>query len=126
MKVCFPVKENEGMESRVYDHFGSAPLFVVVDMATNNISTVANRDQHHEHGSCNPLKALDDHQVDAVVVGGIGGGALSRLNHSGIRVYQAGAPSIKQNISLFLAKQLPEYTPRQCCGGHSESGGCAH
>ncbi len=71
-------------------------------------------------------KALDDHQVDAVVVGGIGGGALSRLNQSGIRVLKANAQSIKENISMFLAQELREYTLSQCCGGHSESGGCAH
>ncbi len=126
MKICFPVEENEGLESRVYNHFGSAPMFVVVDMATNNVSIIVNRDQHHEHGSCNPIKAIGDNRVDAVVVGGIGGGALSRLNQSGIRVFQANAPGIKENISMFLAQELSEYTLSQCCGGHSESGGCSH
>ncbi len=126
MKVCFPVQENEGIESRVYNHFGSAPMFVVVDLITDDISTIINGDQHHEHGSCNPIMTLDNHQVDAVVVGGIGGGALSRLNQSGIRVYQASAPIIRDNVDLFLAAQLPEYTPSQCCGGHTEGGGCSH
>jgi len=31
MKVGFPVELDEGMESKVYGHFGSAPAFVVVD-----------------------------------------------------------------------------------------------
>jgi len=126
MKVCFPVQKNEGMDSRVYNHFGSAPMFVVIDMTTNDVSTIANRDQHHDHGSCNPLKALDDHRVDAIVVGGIGRGALSRLNQSGIRVYQANARSIRENVGMFMAEQLPEYTLKQCCGGQTEDGGCAH
>jgi predicted Fe-Mo cluster-binding NifX family protein len=126
MKVCFPVQTDEGMESRVYGHFGSAPLFVVVDLITDNVSTIINSDQHHQHGSCNPIKALDNHKVDAIVVGGIGGGALNRLNQSGIRVYRAGAPLIRENVDLFLTAQLPEYTLSQCCGGHTETGGCAH
>ncbi len=29
MKVCFPVKSNEGMESVQYGHFGTAPMSVV-------------------------------------------------------------------------------------------------
>ena len=29
MKVCFPVKSNEGMNSIPYNHFGSAPEFVI-------------------------------------------------------------------------------------------------
>jgi predicted Fe-Mo cluster-binding NifX family protein len=126
MKICFPVAENQGIESKVYNHFGSAPMFVVVETATNNVSMVANRDQDHEHGSCNPIKALGEHRVDAVVVGGIGGGALSRLNQSGIRVFQSKAPSIRENISMFLAQELCEYTLSQCCGGPSEGGGCSH
>ena len=31
MKVCFPVEKNEGINSVVYGHFGSAPAFVMVD-----------------------------------------------------------------------------------------------
>ena len=126
MKVCFPVQKDEGVESRVYNHFGSAPMFVVVDTNTNDISTITNRDQHHEHGACNPIRALGSRTVDAIVVGGIGGGALSRLNQLGIRVYQAGAGSIRENIAMFHAVQLAEYTMQQCCGGHTEGGGCAH
>ena len=126
MKICFPVQSNEGFESSIYNHFGSAPAFVVVDTATNTLTTITNKDQHHAHGACNPIMALDNHKIDAIVVGGIGGGALNKLNQSGIRVYQAGAPSIQENIAMFTAQQLPEYTINQCCGGHSKGGGCAH
>jgi predicted Fe-Mo cluster-binding NifX family protein len=126
MKVCFPVQQDEGMESKVYNHFGSAPLFVVVDTATDDITLIANRDQRHERGSCNPIAAIANHKVDVVVVGGIGSGALSRLNATGIRVFRSTAPSIRENISMFLAAQLQECTLQQCCGGRYESGECAH
>jgi predicted Fe-Mo cluster-binding NifX family protein len=126
MKICFPVQNNEGIESRVYNHFGSAPAFVVIDTNTNDIATINNRDQHHEHGACNPIKALDNHNVDAIIVGGIGGGALSRLNQAGIRVFQAAAANIRENMNMFLAMQLSEFTPQQSCGGHTHGGGCSH
>jgi len=32
MKVCFPVKSNEGMDSTPYGHFGTAPMFVVCNL----------------------------------------------------------------------------------------------
>ncbi|MEW5744643.1 MAG: NifB/NifX family molybdenum-iron cluster-binding protein [Nitrospirota bacterium] len=126
MNVCFPVQKDEGLESTVFNHFGSAPLFVVVDLETGAVSTIVNKDQHHAHGACNPLKALDSRKVDAVVVGGIGGGALNRLNQSGIRVYRADAASVKENVARLQAQQLREYMPQQCCGGHTHGGGCAH
>ncbi|MCL5024534.1 MAG: diguanylate cyclase [Nitrospirae bacterium] len=126
MKVCFPVQRNEGVESRVFNHFGTAPLFIVVDTETSEVSVIANRDQRHAHGQCNPVRVLGGEQVDAVVVGGIGGGALRGLNLSGIRVYQTQAQNVKENIALFRNQSLPEFTPMQCCGGHTQGGGCAH
>jgi predicted Fe-Mo cluster-binding NifX family protein len=126
MKVCFPVQDNQGLESTVYNHFGSAPMFVVVDAATNTVATIINRDQHHEPRACNPIAALNNEKVDAIVVGGIGGGALSRLNQAGIRVYQANGANIKENVGMFISQQLQEYTLQQCCGGHSQIGGCSH
>jgi predicted Fe-Mo cluster-binding NifX family protein len=126
MKVCFPVQENNGFESEVYGHFGTAPAFIVVDTETNDVRTITNADQHHAHGACNPLKALNGQKVDAIVVGGIGAGALSRLNQSGIIVYRAQAATVQGNIDIFTAGSRPEFMPQNTCGGHAGGGGCAH
>ena len=126
MKVCFPVLENQGLESQVFGHFGSAPGFLVVDMVTNELTAINNSDQIHEHGACNPVAGLGGHQVDAIVVGGIGGGALHKLNRSGLRVFQATEGTIAQNVLLFKANELPEYLPGHTCGGHGHSQGCSH
>ncbi len=101
MKVGFAVEANEGIESKVYNHFGSAPLFIIVDAATKEITTVNNKDLHHVHGACNPIKALDGQSVDGMVVGGIGAGALSKLNAMGIKVYGSAATTVKENLSLL-------------------------
>jgi predicted Fe-Mo cluster-binding NifX family protein len=126
MKICFPIQTNEGLSSTVYNHFGSAPLFLVVDTATNDIAVINNRDQNHVQGACNPTKALDGRQVDAIVVGGIGAGALTKLNQMGIRVHRAGAPTVAENIPVLTSGKLPELTLQACCGGHSKDGACAH
>ena len=126
MKVCFPVQHDEGLTSSVYNHFGSAPLFIVVDTDTNEASMITNRDQHHAHGACNPIKAIGDQKIDAVVVGGIGAGALTRLNQLSVRVYRAELPTIKENAALLLSQKLSEYTVQGCCSGHSHGGTCGH
>ncbi len=126
MKICFPVQEDEGLSSAVYNHFGSAPLFLIFDTKTSSISTINNRDVHHTHGACNPMKALDNRKVDAIVVGGIGAGALTGLKQMGIRVHRAQAGTIVENMSLFNMDRLPELTLEACCGGHSDDGECAH
>lgn len=125
MKLCFPVQYDEGVESKVYNHFGSAPLFVLMDTESNAVTVISNGDQHHEHGRCNPLKALDNQQIDAVIVGGIGGGAFSRLNQAGIKVYRAQLPTIKENLALLQSGKLPEFTLQASSGGNGK-GNCAH
>ncbi|NTV48756.1 MAG: diguanylate cyclase [Geobacteraceae bacterium] len=126
MKVCFPVLENNGLESQVHGHFGSAPGFVVVDIITNELTMINNSDQIHEHGACNPVAGLGGHQVDAIVVGGIGGGALHKLNSAGMRVFKSQDGTIGENIELLRANTLPEYMPGHTCGGHGHSHGCSH
>jgi predicted Fe-Mo cluster-binding NifX family protein len=126
MKICFPVSKNQGMDSIVYNHFGSAPQFVIVDQAAGSVVTIDNRDMHHEHGACNPVMALNGEQVDAVVVGGIGGGALNKLNQKGIRVYKAQGATIRENMALVSTNSLPELTLQHTCAGHGHGQGCSH
>lgn len=124
MKVGFAVQGIEGVESKVYDHFGSAPAFIIVDTEGKEVLTVNNKDLHHVHGACNPIMALDGKSVDALVVGGIGAGALSKLNAMGIRVYGAGAPTVKENLVLLGENRLEELSIYNSCRSHQ--GGCGH
>ncbi len=126
MKVCFPLKNDNGMESEIYNHFGSAPLFMLIDTDTNELSIVNNMNQHHAHGACNPLLAIAGHSVDAVIVGGIGRGALKRLNNAGIRVFHAQSERVRENVELLKSGSLPEVLPQHTCGGHEHGAGCIH
>ena len=125
MKVCFPVVNNQGLASQVFNHFGSAPEFVIVDMVSGDIQSVGNSDKVHEHGACNPVAGLGGHHVDAIIVGGIGGGALHKLNSAGIRAFKASGGSIAENIDLLKLGTLQEYLPGHTCGGHGHSHGCS-
>jgi predicted Fe-Mo cluster-binding NifX family protein len=124
MKVCFAVQENEGINSTVYNHFGSAPLFVTVDVASDKMTTVDNKDKEHVHGACNPIKAIGGQNIDAVVVGGIGAGAIRGLNAQGIKVYRAVGRTVKENLDLLAGGKLPEMSLMHACGGHQD--GCGH
>ena len=125
MKICFPTMNLEGLESKVYEHFGSAPGFVIVDTETHAVEEISNRDQHHEHGMCQPLKALGGREVDAVAVGGIGMGALMKLKAQGVRVYRVTVGTVGENVDFVLKQKLPEFDAKHTCAGHA-GGGCAH
>jgi predicted Fe-Mo cluster-binding NifX family protein len=122
MKVGFAVQTDQGIESKVYDHFGSAPAFIIVDHEGKDF--IYNKDLHHVHGACNPIMALDGKSVDAMVVGGIGAGALRKLNAQGIKVFGAAAPTVKENLALLNDNKLQELTENHSCRAHQ--GGCGH
>ena len=124
MKICFPVESDQGLESEVYGHFGSASVFVVFDTEAKSIDTINNQDLGHVHGMCSPLKALDGKKVDAIVVGGIGAGAINKLNNMSIKVYRAAQGTVQVNIELFENNTLSEISIDQACGGHA--GGCGN
>ena len=126
MKICFPTQALQGIESIVFEHFGSAPGFVIVDTENMTAEEIGNNDQHHVHGMCQPTAALGGRMVDAVVVAGIGAGALSKLNSQGIRVFRSAGGTIAGNIDLFKNGKLPEFEARFTCSGHAEGGGCSH
>ncbi|UFS70140.1 diguanylate cyclase [Geomonas sp. RF6] len=131
MRVCFPVAEDNGMESEIFGHFGSAPVFLVVDLATSDVAAIQNANRIHDHGGCNPIAALGGERVDGVVVGGIGLGALQKLHAAGMRVYQAKEATVGGNVPLLKASTLPEFEPGQTCRGghghgHGHGSGCSH
>ena len=123
MKVCIPAATDAGLGSAPHGHFGSAPFFVVHDMEAGTTEVLDNSDQHHANGGCQPLAAFDGRNINAVIVGGIGAGAISRLNASGIRVYQAEPGLIEDNVEALRKGALIELSPSAGCRQH---GGCNH
>lgn len=71
---------------------------------------------------CQPIKALAGNVVDAVIVGGIGQGAIAKLNSMGIKVYKAQGETIKDNLQLYKENKLQEFSRNHTCS-HD---GCGH
>ena len=126
MKVAFPSTDDQGLESPVFSHFGSAPFFIIVNADDGSYVSIGNCDLHHAHGQCQPLAALGGQEVQAVVVGGIGQGALKRLRGAGIAVHRAVKGSVAENLALFREGNLPPYDAFFVCSGHSGDDACGH
>lgn len=126
MKLAIPVAEDLGLESPVYGHFGSAPTFVLVDSETMSVESLGNQDQAHVHGQCRPMHALAGLSPDAVVVGGIGAGALRGLRAAGIKVYRCDGGTVMDAVRLVQSGGLPEVREDDACAGHGGGHSCHH
>ena len=124
MRICFAVVKEDGLQSLVYNHYGSAPAFVIVDTEGNRLTTVQNRATHHPEGSCTPIEALIKMQIEAVVVGAIGVGAIIKFSSEEIEVYRSAKTTVKENLDLLIAGRLKKLTlDHACSGGRS---GCSY
>ncbi|MBF0573371.1 MAG: NifB/NifX family molybdenum-iron cluster-binding protein [Desulfamplus sp.] len=124
MKVVFPSNSELGLIGSVYNHFGSAPFFVLVDTDSGAYEVLANLDKDHSHGNCQPIKAMGNINADVVVVGGIGDGALKKLVDSGIKVFRAIEGTVQTNLQLLKDNKLEKFTPKLTCMAHHHGGGC--
>lgn len=122
MNICMPVTENRKYESVAHNHFGSAPLFLIFDTDNNTIKIIDNGDKDHEHGKCQPLKAIQDEEIDVVLVGGIGAGAINKLNNQGVKVFRVVEGNAEFNINLFKEGKLEEFSSNSSCN-HNGCGG---
>lgn len=120
MKLCFPVAKNDGLDSQLFSHFGSAPLFLMVDTETQNVTELTNP---KAQGGCGRHKAMAANKVDALVVAGIGRGALVNLQNEGIQVYKAQGATITDNILSLVSQRLDPLGNDQVCGGHQHKHG---
>ncbi len=118
MNVCIPVEEDQGLSSRVCSHFGSAPIFMLVDSDTSDCRAIPNTNQHHAYGMCMPLRVLEGEKFDALIVRGIGMGALGKLESAGIAVYMAEHATVGETIAALQAGSLKKVRPSMACAGH--------
>jgi predicted Fe-Mo cluster-binding NifX family protein len=119
MRVCIPTETAEGLAAQVYGHFGSAPYFTIYDGEKDSVEVIENAGQHHSHGMCQPLQALEGRTIDAVVCGGMGARAVLMLNQGGIRAFRAHAGSVEQVINSYKEGRLEELTIENACTSHS-------
>jgi predicted Fe-Mo cluster-binding NifX family protein len=118
MNGCIPITEDRGLASPVCGHFGSAPAFLVVDTKTRAHRVLANTHSHHEHGRCTPLELFASERIDTFIVGGIGPGALARLQSTGAAVYRGSPGPAAGALDALAQGELPLMDPGEACRGH--------
>jgi len=118
MKICIPTETNEGKSAKVYGHFGSAPYFTFYDTEKDDCQTIDNSNQHHVHGTCNPIDILVNKGIDAVVCSGMGMRAIQKLNQAGIQAYNAAGSNVHDIIEEYRVKELVEITVNNACRRH--------
>jgi predicted Fe-Mo cluster-binding NifX family protein len=119
-RIAIPSVNNGGLDGQRAGHFGHCDVFTIVDVEEGKIKEVSTI-QNHEHvqGGCMvPVNLLAGHNVNALIVGGIGMRPLMGFKQAGIDVYHdAVRPEIRPVVEDLIAGKLPMISDDQVCGG---------
>lgn len=119
-RIAIPSVDNGGLDGQRSGHFGHCDVFTLVDVEDGEIkqvSTIPN--QEHVQGGCMvPVNFLAGHNVNALIVGGIGMRPLMGFRQVGIDVYHdATRIEIRPVVEELIAGKLPIISDDQVCGG---------
>jgi predicted Fe-Mo cluster-binding NifX family protein len=119
MRICIPIEKDEGLKSKVSNHFGGAPFLLVYDTDAQDFHVVSNTSAHHSHGMCHPLDVLQGCQVDAVICRGMGARAVRKLLDAGVKAYTADGKTVEALIAQHKQGVLKEITVENACTEHT-------
>ena len=101
----------------VFQHFGHSSQFKIYDVEDGNIVKAEVVDTNGQgHGAL--VGFLQAQEVNAVIAGGIGGGAQNALAQAGIRLYGGASGSADEAVKAFLSGGL-SFDPNVMCSHHS-------
>ena len=104
----------------IFQHFGHSEFFKLYEVQDGQIlSTEVVSAAGSGHGALAGF--LKGHKVDALICGGIGGGARNALAEAGIALYPGVSGSADDSVKALLEGQLI-YNPGTVCNHHHEGG----
>ena len=106
-------------KGEIYQHFGHTAQFKVYDMEGGQVVSARVVDTNGQgHGAL--AGVLSGLQVDALICGGIGGGARMALEEAGIRLYGGVSGDADEAVAALLENKLSYNPDVQCSHHHGE------
>ena len=117
-KIAIPSMSDSGLESDVCAHFGSCEYFTIVDVQDKDISgirAISNGSPDGEHNCVAPSIILKSHNVETVLVSGIGGRPLMSLTEKEIKVFAGAVGKVSDAVQDYNNGLLRELSTNGTC-----------
>jgi len=110
MKICISSLGSD-LESKVDPRFGRAQYYIFYDTENDTFETHENVEANTMHGAgIQAGQLMSSQNIEAVITGQVGPNAFHTLSAAGVKIYQAGAKSIKEVIDDFKNDKLSVIT----------------
>jgi len=119
-RIAIPSMGTGGLDGERSGHFGHCDVFTFVDVEggeVKQVTTIPN-EEHVQGGCMVPVNLLASHNVNALIVGGIGMRPLMGFKQVGVDVFHdATRPQIRPVVEDLIAGKLQIIGDDQVCGG---------
>ena len=116
MKIAITCENNQ-----VFQHFGHTPGFAIFEITDGKIVNEKMLSSGSSgHGALATLLALE--QVDTLICGGIGGGAINALGNAGIKVIGGASGNVREVAEAFASGTLQVRADFHCNHHHHGEG----
>jgi predicted Fe-Mo cluster-binding NifX family protein len=109
---------DSGLESDLCAHYGPCEYFTIVDVDNKDIAgikSISNLSPESEHNCAAPSIILKSHNVDAVLVSGIGGRPLMSLVEKKIKVFAGAVGKVSNAVQDYNNGLLQELSTNGTC-----------
>ncbi len=117
MRIAFPVHDHRGLDEEIFEHFGHAPAFLLVDVQGNTVRSHETVENPHsgEHGPGVVPSFLARLGVDVLICRGVGGRARLFFQQLGIEVITGAGGKVREVLEAYLSGGLMStpYEPRE-------------
>lgn len=112
MKIALTAK-GRALDSKLDQHFGRAPFFIIYDVDQNQYDVVDNTDNVNavQGAGIQAGKLLVDHGVEAVITGQVGPKAATILGTADITIYESQDETVQAALKAFQAATLKVVKP---------------
>lgn len=109
---------------QIFQHFGQSKQFKVYNIENGKLTDSNVLDTNGAgHGALAGF--IKTTGAEAIICGGIGGGAISALSDSGIKVYAGVSGNADEAVNLFINGKL-KYSSEANCSHHEHEHGHGH
>lgn len=113
MRIAVTAENDEGLESRVAEHFGHAPYFVFVEVddgaITGSEGVMNPFGDGHSPGQLPGF--IKEHRAEVILSGGMGGRAVGFFEELGIHAATGAAGTVRAAVDSYVAGRLEGAAP---------------
>jgi len=126
LKIVVPVTSKNGLYSKIYEHFGRAPYYALMELdETHNVKKI-NFIENPRVMGYRPGIYFSQLGVEYIAIkeGGIGARAIEILKQRGIKILVANGNNLEDILRSIKEGSLKPYTGLGCPGKNVNTGPC--